>query len=132
VGESKPARLAPGRRCLKCKKVGKKALNPRGFHDECWRKIETEVLGWQERDHLAQWLHSRADANGEPYRDSALTASAAERRQVMRLVRLARKLHIDWTKPPANIVFGERRERWIVEKYGAAPSQRGRAGRKTA
>lgn len=129
---AKSISAADARRCLKCKKVGSKKLNPRGFHDECWRKVETEALAWQERDYLAQWLHSRADADGNPFKDSALTTRPAERRQVQRLVRLARKLHIDWMNPPATIVFGERRERLIVEKYGAAPSKRGEAAAERA
>jgi hypothetical protein len=74
----------------------------------CTNAIRAEASAEQERDYLAAYLSTRVDAHGRPVDDSALTVYQADRRELGRLVKLARRLHVDWTRPPQPMDFSTR------------------------
>lgn len=88
-----------------CPHCQRRAPIPRGLRlcRSCDSALRADVDAAQERDALARWLASRVDAAGEPFADSALTATATDRRRIARMVRAARAAGLDWTRPPSAI-----------------------------
>lgn len=73
----------------------------------CHEAVRTQAAQQQERDCLVRSLHDRVDASGQPV-ESALAVHPADRREIARMVHEARRLKLDWTKPPAPIHFDKR------------------------
>jgi hypothetical protein len=70
--------------------------------------VRQQATDWQERDYLARWLHDRVDTVGRIITDSAVTATASDRRCVVRLLAKARSLGVDWSRPPEPMMFDRR------------------------
>jgi hypothetical protein len=91
--------------CQRCGSIIKRAC---GLCSPCETKVRQEATDWQERDYLARWLHGRVDAAGKLITDSAVVATSADRRCILRLLAKARAQGVDWRNPPEPLTFDKR------------------------
>jgi ribosomal protein S18 len=80
----------------------------------CTNALRDEAFAQQERDYLRRYLAGRVDSQGHPL-ETALTVSAHDQREIARLVKRARQMHLDWTKPPEPMDFTTRLARVAAE-----------------
>lgn len=102
--------------CPRCNRVGKRQKGSPVCKD-CYTALQDDVRAAQERDYLSRWLSSRVDATGFPFEESALVASPSDRRMTLRLVKSARMVGADWTKPP-RVVSDATRMRALLAPFG--------------
>jgi hypothetical protein len=80
----------------------------------CTDQLRTQASIAQENAYLAAYLSSRVDASGFPL-ESALTVYPQDRRELTRLVAKARRMGIDWTRPPQLRDYTQRLARLSAE-----------------
>lgn len=117
------AAAPPATSCARCGQSAK--LKPHTFIcAACRDQIVARAREAQERDYLARYLHTRADAQGRPIEST----TSRERRQARRLVAEARRLGVDWTHPPKPIHF-DARLRLLSDEETGREGQRKPRGR---
>jgi hypothetical protein len=80
----------------------------------CTDQLRAQASIAQENAYLAAYLGSRVDARGFPL-ESALTVYPQDRREIARLVAKARRIGVDWTRPPQPRVYTQRLARVSAE-----------------
>lgn len=71
----------------------------------CYSALQQQATERQEQQYLVRWLHSRVDATGYLFEDSALVVSPSERVMTLRLLTAARRLGLDWVNLPQTQAF---------------------------
>lgn len=116
-----------GASCPKCGRADATINAKHPVCSACQTAIRRQAAQQQERDYLARWLSTRVDARGFIEED-VMPRHTAGKLRLMKLVDEARRLGLDWVKPPEPLHF-DTRLATLMKSYVSAGNKQQCRGR---